>query len=283
MSLRRPVVSGYFYEDKKEALVKRVEWSYMHGLGPGALPRTSEVRVKESLGFIAPHAGYIYSGPVAAHSYARIAAEGKPEVFVILGPNHTGLGEAVSVWDEGPWETPLGRVEVDTGLARNILKNSRYARPDKLAHYEEHSIEVQLPFLQHLFKDVKIVPITVMYQVSEVAKDLAIAISKSVAEMNRDVVIISTTDLSHYEPYENAVEKDRLVLDKIKALDPEGLFEVVTRRNISMCGVAPVMTLLYYANLNKSSGAEILKYATSGDTSGDKSFVVGYAAARIIK
>lgn len=283
MSLRRPAVSGYFYEGKEEALIRRIEWTYTHGLGPGALPKVSEARVKESLGFIVPHAGYIYSGPVAAHSYARIASEGKPDVFVVLGPNHTGLGEAVSVWDEGAWETPLGHVNVDAELARNIVKNSRYARLDKLAHYEEHSIEVQLPFLQYLFKDVKIVPITIMYQVPEVANDLAIAISKSLAEMNRDAVIISTTDLSHYEPHENAVEKDRLVLDKIKALDPEGLFEVVTRRNISMCGVAPVMTLLYYANLNKSSGAEILKYATSGDVSGDRSLVVGYAAARILK
>ncbi|MEM2004903.1 MAG: AmmeMemoRadiSam system protein B [Zestosphaera sp.] len=283
MSLRKAAVAGYFYEGKREELIRRIEWAYTHSPGPGVLPRVSDTRNKESLGFIVPHAGYVYSGPVAAHSYAKMASEGRPDVFVMLGPNHTGVGEAVSVWDEGAWETPLGRVDVDVELARRVIENSQYARSDKLAHYEEHSIEVQLPFLQHLFRDVKIVPISIMYQVPEVAKDLATAILKSVTQLGRDAVIISTTDLTHYEPHENAIRKDQLVLDRIKALDPEGLFEVVLRRNISMCGVAPVMTLLLYANLSKSSGAEILKYATSGDISGDKSLVVGYSSIRILK
>lgn len=283
MSLRKPVVAGYFYEGRKESLIKQIEWAFTHEHGPGFIPRVSEVRSIESIGFVVPHAGYIYSGPVAAHSYAKLASEGKPDVFVLLGPNHTGVGEIVSVWDEGAWETPLGRAAIDTDLAREIISNSQYAKPDKLAHYEEHSIEVQIPFLQYLFKDVTIVPIAIMYQVPEISEDLATSIFKASSKLRRDLVVIASTDLTHYEPHSRAAEKDRAVIDRIKSLDPRGLFEVVLRKNISMCGVAPVMTLLYYAKLRGSSGVEVLKYATSGDISGDKSSVVGYSAIRILR
>jgi len=283
MSVRKPVVAGYFYEGRKESLIKQIEWAFTHKLGPGYIPRVSEERNRESIGFVVPHAGYIYSGPIAAHSYARLASEGKPDVFVLLGPNHTGAGEAVSVWSEGAWETPLGYANIDVDLAKEIISNSRYARPDKLAHYEEHSIEVQIPFLQYLFKDVSIVPISIMYQVPEISEDLATSIFKASSKLGRDAVVIASTDLTHYEPHERAVEKDKVVLDKIKSLDPVGLFDVVLRKNISMCGVAPVMTLLYYAKLSGSSGAEVLKYGTSGDVSGDKTLVVGYSAVRILK
>lgn len=283
MSVRKPAVAGYFYEGKKETLIKQIEWVFKHKHGPGFIPSVSEVRSKESIGFVVPHAGYIYSGPVAAHSYAKLASEGRPDVFVLLGPNHTGVGEAVSVWSEGVWETPLGSATIDVDLAKEIISNSRYAKPDKLAHYEEHSIEVQIPFLQYLFKDVNIVPISIMYQVPEISEDLAISIFKASSKLGKDIVVIASTDLTHYEPHAKAIEKDKEVLDKIKSLDPKGLFDLVLRKNISMCGVAPVMTLLYYAKLSGSSGVEVLKYATSGDISGDKSFVVGYSAIRILK
>ncbi|MEM4824044.1 MAG: AmmeMemoRadiSam system protein B [Zestosphaera sp.] len=283
MSIRKPVVAGYFYEGRRESLIKQIEWAFTHKHGPGFIPKVSEVRSKESIGFVVPHAGYIYSGPVAAHSYAKLASEGKPDVFILLGPNHTGAGEIVSVWDEGVWETPLGHAIIDADLAKEIISNSQYARPDKQAHYEEHSLEVQIPFLQYLFKDVSIVPISIMYQVPEISEDLAASIFKASSKLGRDVVVIASTDLTHYEPHDRATEKDKTVLDKIKSLDPKGLFDVVLRKNITMCGVAPVMTLLYYAILSDSSGVEVLKYATSGDVSGDKSLVVGYSAIRILK
>ncbi|MEM4428123.1 MAG: AmmeMemoRadiSam system protein B [Zestosphaera sp.] len=281
--LRKPVVAGYFYEGRRESLIKQIEWAFTHKHGPGFIPKVSEVRSKESIGFVVPHAGYIYSGPVVAHSYAKLASEGKPDVFILLGPNHTGAGEIVSVWDEGVWETPLGHAIIDADLAKEIISNSQYARPDKQAHYEEHSLEVQIPFLQYLFKDVSIVPISIMYQVPEISEDLAASIFKASSKLGRDVVVIASTDLTHYEPHDRAAEKDKTVLDKIKSLDPKGLFDVVLRKNITMCGVAPVMTLLYYAILSGSSGVEVLKYATSGDVSGDKSLVVGYSAIRILK
>ncbi|MEM1702749.1 MAG: AmmeMemoRadiSam system protein B [Zestosphaera sp.] len=283
MSIRKPVVAGYFYGGRRESLIKQIEWAFTHKHGPGFIPKVSEVRSKESIGFVVPHAGYIYSGPVAAHSYAKLASEGKPDVFILLGPNHTGAGEIVSVWDEGVWETPLGHAIIDADLAKEIISNSQYARPDKQAHYEEHSLEVQIPFLQYLFKDVSIVPISIMYQVPEISEDLAASIFKASSKLGRDVVVIASTDLTHYEPHDRAAEKDKTVLDKIKSLDPKGLFDVVLRKNITMCGVAPVMTLLYYAILSDSSGVEVLKYATSGDVSGDKSLVVGYSAIRILK
>ncbi len=281
MVVRNPAVAGYFYEGKAQSLLKRLEWTFTHPLGPGAKPVVASERSRVSVGFIVPHAGYMYSGPIAAHAYFRMALEGAPQTIVIIGPNHTGFGEAVSVWNEGVWVTPLGNVSVDEELASEIIKNSSFARPDKTAHYEEHSIEVQLPFLQYIFKDFKIVPITLMYQVPEIAKDLSTSILKSAQKLSRDIVLLASSDMSHYERYEVAVAKDKLALSKILMLDPEGLYDTVINNNISMCGVGPVMTLLYYAKQLNASKAEVLKYATSGDVTGDKSQVVGYASVRI--
>lgn len=281
MVKRPPVVAGLFYESDPQALKERIEWAFTHALGPGKVPKASSTRRKESIGFVSPHAGYVYSGPVAAHTYAKIAEEGNPDTFVILGPNHTGYGAAIAVWAEGSWETPLGEVPVDEELAAEIIKNSRFAKPDTVAHTEEHSIEVQLPFLQYFFGEVKIVPISVMYQAPQTSKDLADAILKAVEKLGRDIVLIASSDMSHYEPHDVAVVKDRQAISKIIDLDPEGLYTVVMDKNISMCGVGPVMTLLYYARDVGGKGAELLKYATSGDVTGDKTWVVGYASVRV--
>jgi len=273
--------AGQFYEADPKTLRERIEWAFTHRLGPGEIPKPSPERVRQSIGFVAPHAGYVYSGPVAAHTYARIAKEGKPDTFILIGPNHTGLGAAVAVWTEGAWETPLGEAPVDEELAAEIVKNSRFAKPDTTAHKEEHSLEVQIPFLQYLFSEVTIVPITVMYQAPETSKDLAKAITEAVRKLGRDVTIIASSDMSHYEPHEIAVRKDREALEKITSIDPEGLYKIVIEKDISMCGYGPVMTLLYYAKENGGEGAEVLKYATSGDVTGERAWVVGYAAVRV--
>ncbi len=278
---RKAVFAGQFYEADPEKLRKRIEWCFKHPLGPGSIPTASINRSKSSIGFISPHAGYIYSGPIAAHAYYYMAKEGKPDTFIILGPNHTGMGAAVAIWPDGVWETPLGGIEIDKELASEIFKNSNFAELDTLAHSEEHSIEVQLPFLQYIFEDFRIVPISMLYQSPETAKDLAEAILKAVETLQRDIVIIASTDMSHYEPQELAVKKDREALEKITALDPEGLYSTVIEKNITMCGVGPVMTLLYIARHLKASRGEILKYATSGDVTGEVSWVVGYASVRI--
>ncbi len=281
MVKRPPVQAGRFYESNPQSLKERIEWTFTHPLGPGRVPKASSERKKRSIGFVSPHAGYIYSGPVAAHTYFRIAEEGNPDTFIILGPNHTGFGATIAVWAEGSWETPLGEAPVDEELAAEIIRNSRFAKPDTVAHSEEHSIEVQLPFLQYLFGKVSIVPISMMYQTPQTSKDLADAILKAVEKLGRDIIIIASSDMSHYEPHDVAVAKDKLAIGKIIDLDPEGLYNVVMDKNISMCGVGPVMTLLYYAKAVEGKGAELLKYATSGDVTGEKTWVVGYAAVRV--
>ena len=281
MKIRYPVVAGYFYESDPELLKKQIEESFLHPIGPGSLPRVNNSRVKTSIGYVSPHAGYMYSGPVAAHTYYMLAKEGKPDTIIIAGPNHTGLGTGVSVMIEGVWKTPLGDAVIDTELAKNIVKNSEYAAPDELAHMEEHSVEVQIPFLQYLFGNIKIVPIVLMLQTPSVAKDLANAINKASEELNRDIVFIASTDFSHYEPHEIASKKDRMAIDAILDVDPERLYRVIEKYNISMCGPGPVMTLLYLAKIYGVKKAELLKYATSGDVTGDKRLVVGYASIRV--
>jgi len=279
---RPPAVAGQFYEANPAQLKARIEWCFTHKLGPGKLPKPSKHRKPESKGFTSPHAGYVFSGPIAAHTYFKIAEEGKPDTFVILGPNHTGAGAPVAVYPEGEWVTPLGKAVIDAELAAEILRRSKVAAPDRSAHESEHSIEVQLPFLQYLFGEVTFVPIAMLYQTPQIAKDLANAIVEAAKELGRDVVVIASTDMSHYEPHELAVRKDRLVLDKIEALDPEGLYDAVLTKNISMCGPGPTMVMLYFSKALGATKGEILKYATSGDVTGEKAWVVGYAATRTL-
>ncbi|MEB2835732.1 MAG: AmmeMemoRadiSam system protein B [Desulfurococcales archaeon] len=282
LARRRPAVAGYFYPADPEELRRAIEEAFTHPLGPGGIPEVSGARRRESIGFVVPHAGYMYSGPVAAHAYYRLALEGAPETVVIAGPNHTGMGSLVSIYHEGVWETPLGEVEVDSEFAKAMIANSRFLDPDDKAHIYEHSVEVQVPFLQYLFGGrFKIVPIVVWHQSPEVSEDIAKAVASAARETGRDYVFIASSDFTHYESHESAVRKDSIALDAIKRLDPEGLFAVIEKYNITMCGPGPVAALLYLGRMAGSPGAEVLKYATSGDVTGDKSSVVGYAAVRV--
>jgi len=278
---RKPAAAGYFYESDPDELRRRISSLFTHRLGPGRLPRASSERRRESIGYVVPHAGYIYSGPIAAHVYTYVANEGRPDTFIILGPNHTGYGASIAVFPEGEWASPLGSVAIDSELSKEIVSESSFAKLDAVAHEGEHSIEVQLPFLLYFFGSTfKIVPIAMLYQAPQVARDLAKAIHKAVDRLGRDVVVIASSDMTHYEPHEVAVRKDKLAINKILSLDPEGLYNVVMSREISMCGVGPVMTLLYYSIMLGCRKAELLKYATSGDVTGEKTWVVGYAAIR---
>lgn len=278
---RYPAVAGTFYEATREKLMNRIKWCFTHSIGPGKLPEVSTIRRRESVGFVVPHAGYMYSGPVAAHAYYRIAVEGRPDVFIIVGPNHTGIGTAASVYDRGVWLTPLGEVKINSELAVELIRNSSYLDVNYAAHIYEHSIEVQLPFLQHLFDDFTFVPIVMSYQVPEVAKDLANAIVNTSRKLGKDVVVLASSDLTHYEPHEVAYAKDTEVLRAITNLRPEDVYNIVTTKDVSMCGVGPVLTLLYVAILSGGKSGEVLKYATSGDITGDLEAVVGYASVRI--
>lgn len=285
--IRTPSVAGTFYEGSREALKAQIEWAFTHKLGPGSLPKAVIKGQRKIIGLIAPHAGYMYSGPIAAHGYLQLATNGKPELFIILGPNHTGLGSGIAVDFGEDWETPLGIVRVNDEVAKKISVKSGIVDLDSLAHKYEHSIEVQLPFLQYIFgSDIAIVPITMMIQTLDAAKSIAKAIYDVEKELNLDIVVIASTDFTHYEPHTIATRKDKLVIDAILELDANKVYERVTSYNISMCGPGPVMTLIEYVKLKMSEvkvQAKLLKYATSGDITGDKSAVVGYASILFTK
>lgn len=278
--VRRSVFAGYFYPGSRERVIEVIEWSFRHGLGPGVLPRVSSERRKISLGYVVPHAGYIYSGPVAAHVYFDMALEGTPSSIVIIGTNHTGYGKPISVYPEGVWETPLGRLEVDNELGGLLVENSEIADFDTYAHIEEHSVEVQLPFIQYLYGDrVKILPVVMGIHTPEVARDIAQSILKSTSKLNRDIVILASSDFNHYESHETTMRKDNMAIEKILTLDTEEFYRVISDENISICGPGGIMVLMEIAK-KLGAKAKLLKHATSGDISRDKSTVVGYASIK---
>lgn len=283
MRRRYPAVAGAFYDASKEKLVQRIEWAFKHPIGVGRLPEVSanrDVRIKL---FIAPHAGYMYSGPVASHTYYRAAQGGVPQTIIIAGPNHTGMGSLVATTLDTIWQTPLGELQVDTEFAREIMRNSSYLDDDLTAHYSEHSVEVQLPFLQYIYGDrFKIVPIVIMLQRPEVAKDLAKAIVSASEKLGRDFIYIASTDWTHYEPHEVAYKKDLEALKYVENLDTEGFYKYLERTDHTACGPGPTMIFIELARLLKFEKALVLKYATSGDVTGEKSWVVGYASVTAI-
>ncbi|OGS41482.1 MAG: AmmeMemoRadiSam system protein B [Euryarchaeota archaeon RBG_16_62_10] len=271
--MRHPAVAGQFYAGDDKSLRSQIEQCYLGPLGPGRLPKLSEGK-RKVLGGVSPHAGYIYSGMVAAHLYARIAEDGFAKTFVVLGPNHTGAGSGLAVTVED-FETPLGTVKVDKELAKAIRKDLVDEDPE--AHRHEHSIEVQLPFLQHISPDFRFVPLCMGFQDYEAATSVGRTIAGAIK--GKDVVVIASTDMSHYVTKETAKRKDGLALDAIRAMDPRRLYEVVRDNDISMCGYGPVM-----ATLTACAGgrATVLKYATSGDVYPMRD-VVGYASVVIEK
>jgi MEMO1 family protein len=279
---RRPAVAGTFYEGTAQRLREQIADCYEHRLGPGQLPKVSRNSQRNLLAIVVPHAGYMYSGPVACHSYAELAKDGKPEAAVILGPNHTGIGSGVSIETEGEWITPLGKVEIETSIADEILKSSKFLEEDSVAQEDEHSVEVQVPMLQFLYnQSVKIVPIVIMLQNLEVCEDLSKAIAKVAGE--RNVIIIASSDFTHYEPVDVAKAKDKRALANIEELGGAELLMTVERNNITMCGPGPVATTLLVAKKLGAHTSQILKYSNSGEITGDMRSVVGYGAAKIAR
>jgi len=277
---RKAVVAGYFYPDDPEELKHIIEWSFKHSVGPGGLPVVKQTPLEGVIGYVVPHAGYIYSGPVAAHAYYDMATHGRPDTIIILGTNHTGLGKPVSVYPSGIWETPLGNLEVDSGVAESIVNNSEIAEFDVYAHLEEHSIEVQLPFAIYVYGDsVKIVPIVIGVHTPDVARDLATAIHKAASQTGKRILILASSDFNHYEPHEETSRKDHLAIEQILKLDSYGFYNTMLHNDISICGPGGIMTLIEYTRALNGK-AMLLKHATSGDTSGDKAHVVGYASIK---
>ncbi len=263
--IRKPAVAGYFYPKDPLRLREQIE-QYL-------LPKAQRIK---ALAAVSPHAGYMYSGPVAGALYSHLVI---PQRVVLVGPNHTGLGAQASIMTHGTWVTPLGEVEVESDLAREVLSHSQFLKDDTQAHLAEHSLEVQLPFLQYFRPDITIVPIVLMGHSLELAKDVGQAIAQALK--GQDALIISSTDMSHYEPQERAAEKDKEAIEAILNLDPQALYNTVLKRNISMCGVIPTVAALVASLLLGAQEARLIGYMTSGDITGDYSQVVGYAGVVI--
>jgi AmmeMemoRadiSam system protein B len=282
VKVRRPCQAGAFYEGTPDALRRQIENCFTNKIGPGTLPEVVETAPKKVIGLICPHAGYMFSGPVAANAYYKLAVDGKPSVIVILGPNHTGYGSGLAVMNEGLWRTPLGDVEIDRETANQIVQESRIVDVDDSAHDHEHSIEVQLPFLQYLYgSDFKIVPICFLMQDLSSAKEVGEAVAKAL--LDKKSVIIASSDMTHYEPQESAQRKDKKALEAIEAMDEVRFQSVIEDYNISACGHGPIAALITAAKIMGGREAKLLCYATSGDVIGDRSSVVGYAAVCFLK
>jgi len=281
-TLRLPTVAGQFYEADAEELRAQIKSCFLHKIGPQKLPEVNmHSKPRRIVGLICPHAGYMYSGPVAASAYHELAKDGKPDTVVLMGPNHTGYGSALSMMRQGVWETPLGSVEIDTVLADQIRQEASLIDVDEVAHRYEHSIEVQLPFLQFLFGDAfKIVPICFLMQDYESAVEIGGALEEALDATNS--VVITSSDMTHYEPAKRAAEKDQAALKAVMDLDAKRFYETVETQNITACGYAPITALITYAN-GVCAKAQLLNYHNSGDITGDHSSVVGYAAVSFRK
>lgn len=263
--IRNPVVAGQFYPLSKESLLKEA----------GSL-MDAAAQKEDAVAVLSPHAGYVYSGAVSGAAFSSI----KPKsTYVIIGPNHTGLGSPFSLSASDSWKTPLGEVGVNKDLEEKILKNCPEVKIDELAHMYEHSIEVQLPFLQMLQKQFTIVPMVIALGGLKDFRSIGGAIAKSLKEsgMDKDAVIVASSDMTHYEPQESAKDKDSSAIDAVLKLDEAELVRRVEEMDISMCGYAPAAIMIAAAKKLGADKAKLVKYQTSGDVSGDYSSVVGYA------
>jgi len=242
----------------------------------------TEAKKVKALGIVAPHAGLVYSGSVAGAVYSRIEL---PGTFVLIGPNHTGLGAPVSLMANGSWQTPLGTVRINEDLAAAVLSKSRRIHDDTMAHLQEHSLEVQLPFIQYLKKEFTIVPIQMMDTRLETCVELGNAIAQAIAECEvrsaeykaGGTLIVASSDMSHYVSAETAKKKDHAAIKRILELDAPGLYNTVRDENISMCGYGPAVAMITACKILGATKAELVKYTNSGDVSGDYDQVVGYA------
>ena len=265
-------------------MLRQIETAYGHSLGPGHVP-TLEEGLRRIHGLVVPHAGYAYSGPIAAHSYAALAQDGWPEHFVILGPNHHGIGAPLAVCPEDHL-TPFGTVAYDAPLGEAIVGG--LVESDAGAHAEEHSIEVQLPFLQHQRAEFWFVPLAMTFQEWEVAREVGVAIAKALK--GKDAVVIASSDFTHVGPNygqmpprgttvaEFARRQDQFALDEILRLDSKGLYKAVTERNITMCGYGPVIAMLEAATRLGAKEAKALAYANSAEIVRDRTLAVGYGS-----
>ncbi len=260
---RSPAFSGQFYHGNASKLKNQVE-QYI----------VKDVKKVTVIGIIVPHAGLMYSGHVAGAVYSSIEF---PDTFILIGPNHTGLGSSISTMASGTWECPIRSFSIDDNLSKSLLSEMPFIYDDPIAHRFEHSLEVQLPFMAYFSDIVKIVPISVMKGSLKECEDMGKGMAAAVKKSSSKVIIAASSDMSHYVTDETARRLDGLALNKALNLDPEGLYNIVKKEKISMCGIIPATIMLYAAKELGAKEARLIKYATSGEISGDFEKVVGYA------
>jgi len=280
LNLRKPAVAGSFYPSDKNELSKLIDECFLHPLGPGRLPPAQPGSAKV-IACVVPHAGYVYSGPVAAHSYLHVSSLPDPELIVVVAPNHYGIGSGVSSCSGGVWETPLGRMKVDEDGAKKLAEAAGIVDFDPEAHRLEHSLEVQLPFLQKLYgARVPFIPISLAFQDSETAVQVAKGVEEVVR--GRRAVLIASSDFTHYEQADQARRKDLALASSILSMNLESFYSTLERLQVTACGFGAIATVMAAAKELGFRKGELLKYANSGDTTGDNSQVVGYGALRFV-
>ena len=274
MQVRTPAVAGMFYPKETQELKNLVHSCFLHPFGPGKMPPITQK--KKIFGVICPHAGFVYSGPIACHSVYAISAE-PIDSFFIVGPNHWGLGCNVASMKDCVWETPLGKIDVDSESVKQLSEISQFLELDFFSHTREHSLEVQIPILQEVFSEnFKIIPIALIDQ----SKETAIKLGRCIAKIskNKNSMIIGSSDFTHYEPNEFAHEQDKALIEPILKLDVDEFYQVLNDRKVTACGYGAMATTMVASKELGATKGELLKYATSGDVSGDKSSVVGYGS-----
>lgn len=264
---RQPAVAGQFYPGSEKTL--RAALSQL-------IPENAST--KQVKGIISPHAGYVYSGAIAGQLFSRIAI---PGTVLIIGPNHHGTGAAAALYPDGEWSTPLGEVSINSRLNSLLLLHTPYIQSDGVAHQLEHSLEVQLPFIQYLRPDVTISAICIGHGDYAPLRDIGQGIAAAIKEYGKEVLIVASSDMTHYESADSARQKDQQALDRVLELDGKGLLEVCHSRGITMCGVVPATVMIEAALQLGASQAELVAYGTSGDVTGDNNQVVGYAAVTV--
>lgn len=274
--IRKPVVAGQFYPETKDEIEATIDYCVQHKYGPGIQTQKDE----KIYGIICPHAGYVYSGPTACHSYKAISSK-NPELVIILGPNHFGIGKDVATMIDAKWETPLGLVEVDSEAAREITNNSKYIEIDGFSHSRDHSLEVQIPMLQSMLSSkFKILPIILLDQSLEMAKDVGNAVAQ-IAE-SRNAMVVASSDFTHYEENSFAHSQDKALIEPILKMDVEKFYQILRDRKVTACGYGAIASALIACKKLGATRGKLLSYTTSGDIQGDTSSVVGYGAIKFV-
>ena len=274
MQVRTPAVAGMFYPKTNQELKSSIKNCFLHNFGPGKLPPSLDN--KKIIGAICPHAGYEYSGPIAANSYYTISSQ-RPDLVIIIGPNHWGIGRDVALMKEGVWRTPLGDIDVDTESAIEINKICKLIELDYFSHTRDHCLEVQIPMLQEIFfHKFKILPLILIDQSHQTAIEIGRAIAK-IAKI-KNVMIIGSSDFTHYEPNDFAHMQDESLIETIVSMDVDKFYQVLQEKQVSACGYGAIASTMIACKELGATKSTLIKYATSGDITGEKSSVVGYAS-----